>query len=368
MPQGELGTATSFNGTKVNGAQAPFTSAHPQTTTTSGFKKDIEDGATKMADAKSQLLTVIQGRDEICGMTLNGILMGENVLYEGGFGGGKSFISSNLAIILNLDYAKKDFTSDTLPADILGYYDRDPEDPSKLIFVEGPVFTQLFHADEINRATPTTQSGLLGAMQNRAIEVRGKSVDLPKPFSVIATQNPAEEEGTYPLPGAQLDRFGLRLEFLNIDEAAGERLLRQTISGQKQTNMDNLQAVLSNDLGNGNHELLALRDLARRIPFEEAAIKYILDIRKIMRPEETTSTGIKEHFAVGSAFGERGSEKLAYLAQGSALMQGKEVVQVSDIAPFVVPAMTHRLLYTGKPSDTLAQQLVQEAAEQALHI
>jgi len=241
-----------------------------------------------------------------------------------------------LSRVLGLDARRVQFTPDLMPADILGSEVLEESDTGRrsFRFISGPIFCQLLMADEINRASPRTQSALLQAMQERQVSVAGTRHDLPAPFHVLATQNPLEQEGTYPLPEAQLDRFLLQIDVRYPDREAERRMLFATTGASEETVPTILSAA----------ELIAAQRLVRRVPVGESVVEAILDLVRAGRPEESQVDGIRDLVAWGP--GPRASQALMLAVRARALLQGRLAPSIEDVLALAGPVLRHRMALT----------------------
>jgi MoxR-like ATPase len=296
-------------------------------------EKTAESAALSLAKAKESIASVIFGQERVIEQVLTTILSGGHGLLVGLPGLAKTKLVDTLGTVLGLDARRVQFTPDLMPSDILGTEILDETAAGKRAFrfIKGPVFAQLLMADEINRASPRTQSALLQAMQEYHVTVAGERHDLPKPFHVLATQNPIEQEGTYPLPEAQLDRFLMQIDVGYPDRDAERRMLIDTtgVEGAKARN------ALSTD------ELLAAQRLVRRLPVGEKVVEAILDIVRAARPGEK---GVGEKLAWGP--GPRASQSLMLATRARALLDGRLAPSVDDVAALAEPVLKHRMALT----------------------
>ncbi len=282
--------------------------------------------------ARAAVQSVIYGQDKVVDLALITILAGGHGLLIGVPGLAKTKLVDTLGIVLGLDARRIQFTPDLMPSDILGseVLDEDQSGRRSFRFVQGPVFTQLLMADEINRASPRTQSALLQAMQEHHISVGGIRHDLPRPFHVLATQNPIEQEGTYPLPEAQLDRFLLQIDVDYPDRDAERTILTET-TGVTETKP---QPVL---------DAAALREaqmLVRRLPVGNKVIETILDIVRSARPGDATDD-VTGKLLWGP--GPRAGQALILAARARALIQGRVAPSIDDVFALAAPVLKHRL-------------------------
>jgi MoxR-like ATPase len=288
---------------------------------------------TKVREAIGQ---IIFGQEKVIELTLTAILSGGHALLVGAPGLAKTKLATSLSRVLGLAERRIQFTHDLMPADILGAEILEETDKGRrqFRFVQGPVFCQLLMADEINRASPRTQSALLQAMQEKHVTVAGVRHDLPSPFHVLATQNPIEQEGTYPLPEAQLDRFLLEIDVPYPSLDAERRMLFATTG----TSEDQAQAVLT------AKELLAAQHLVRMIPVGESVSNAILSLVRSGRPGESSDSFINENVAWGPS--PRASQALMLGVKARALLDGRLSPSVDDVLALATPVMRHRMAVT----------------------
>jgi MoxR-like ATPase len=294
---------------------------------------DVDRLAASVSAARTEIARVIHGQDEVVEQVLVALLSGGHALLVGVPGLGKTLLVDTLGTVLGLDRKRVQFTPDLMPADITGseVLDEGQGGRREFRFVRGPVFCQLLMADEINRASPRTQSALLQAMQERRVAVAGADHALPHPFHVLATQNPIEQEGTYPLPEAQLDRFLLQVEIGFPSEAAERTMLLAT------TGADAVQArpAMTAD------DLERAQALVRRIPVGESVVDAILTLVRGARPETAQDDGVKRHVAWGP--GPRAAQALMLATRARALLDGRLSPSLDDVAALAQPVMRHRM-------------------------
>jgi MoxR-like ATPase len=285
--------------------------------------------------ARRAVEAVIFGQREVIEQALVTLLSGGHGLFVGVPGLGKTKLVEALGTVLGLETRRVQFTPDLMPADILGseVLEETPSRQRAFRFVRGPVFAQLLMADEINRASPRTQSALLQAMQEYHVSVAGERHDLPRPFHVLATQNPLEQEGTYPLPEAQLDRFLMQIDVAYPDRAAERRILIETTG--------DVSAQAKSVMSAG--DLIAAQRLVRRLPVGERVIEAILDVVRNARPGEGDRS-ITEHIAWGP--GPRAAQALMLATRARALLDGRVSPSLEDIAALAVPVLKHRMALT----------------------
>ena len=296
---------------------------------------EAEAALADIARIRDAIGNVIFGQHSVVEQTIVALLAGGHALLVGVPGLAKTKLVETLGTVLGLDANRIQFTPDLMPSDILGSEVLDQDDKGKrsFRFIPGPVFAQLLMADEINRASPRTQSALLQSMQEYHVTVAGKRHDLPSPFHVLATQNPLEQEGTYPLPEAQLDRFLMQVDIPYPEMEAERRILIET------TGVDEAKAV--NVLTAAR--LKEIQNLIRRMPVPETVVEAILSLVRSARPgqghEETD-----RHVAWGP--GPRASQALTLCARARALYEGRLAPSVDDVHALAEPVLQHRMALT----------------------
>ena len=295
---------------------------------------DIENTALKIKECKEEIGKGIIGQNEIIDNVLIAIFSGGNVLLEGMPGLGKTQLVKTISKALNLKFSRIQFTPDLMPADVVGTNLIVKEnDSTKFKFEEGPVFTNLLLADEINRATPKTQSALLEAMGEKSVTVGKVTYDMPKPFMVLATQNPIEQEGTYPLPEAQLDRFQfkVKVDFPSLDELS--KIIDLTLGKEG----EEINSVL-----NGK-EILEMKEAIREIPIADPVKEYALKIILATHPEVKEGHELsKKYVEVGAS--PRAAQGLISGAKVKAVMEGRYNVSFDDIKYIAYPVLRHRII------------------------
>ncbi len=287
----------------------------------------------KITKVRESIGRVIIGQNEVVDQTLITILSGGHALLVGVPGLAKTRLAATIGAVLELHNNRVQFTPDLMPADILGSEVLEENAGGKrgFRFIHGPVFCQLLMADEINRASPRTQSALLQAMQEHHVTVAGQRYDLPLPFHVLATQNPLEQEGTYPLPEAQLDRFLLQID-VDYPDAASERRMLLATTGIE-------EAVAEQVMNDG--ELGAAQRLVRRLPVGETVIDAILRLVRAARPDDAAMPEIRQHVAWGP--GPRASQALMLAVRARALLDGRYSPSIDDVAALAGPILRHRM-------------------------
>ncbi len=293
----------------------------------------IEALGARAAAARAEIGRVIFGQDEVVEQVLVTLLSGGHALLVGVPGLGKTLLVETLGTVLGLAPKRVQFTPDLMPADITGSEVLDENEAGRrsFRFIAGPVFCQLLMADEINRASPRTQSALLQAMQEGKVAVGGVEHPLPRPFHVLATQNPIEQEGTYPLPEAQLDRFLLQVD-VGYPELAAERAMLLATTG---VDMARARPVLAAD------ELMAAQRLIRRVPVGDGVVDAILRLVRGGRPETTELESVRRHVAWGP--GPRAAQALMLAARARAVLDGRLSPSLDDVASLARPVLRHRM-------------------------
>jgi MoxR-like ATPase len=297
---------------------------------------EVEALGARLARVREAVGRVIFGQDLVVERVLITLLSGGHVLLVGVPGLGKTKLVDTLGTVLGLDPRRVQFTPDLMPADILGseVLEEDANGKRAFRFIRGPIFCQLLMADEINRASPRTQSALLQAMQEHRVAIGGEIHPLPAPFHVLATQNPIEQEGTYPLPEAQLDRFLLEIEVGYPDEAA-ERAMLLATTGAREARP--VQAMTG-------PELMAAQALIRRIPVGEQVLDAILKLVRGARPETTTLDTVRQNLAWGP--GPRAAQALMLATRARALLDGRLSPSIDDVIALAEPVLRHRMALT----------------------
>ena len=295
---------------------------------------DIEALARKLGRARDSVARRFIGQERVVDLVLAAILSGGHALLVGLPGLGKTRLVGTLGTVLGLDSARVQFTPDLMPADILGseVLDTAADGTRAFRFIEGPVFCQLLMADEINRASPRTQSALLQAMQEGEVTVGGVARPLGRPFHVLATQNPIEQEGTYPLPEAQLDRFLVQVD-VGYPDRATERAILLATTGAEEAEAEAVFTAA---------ELIAAQRLVRRMPVGESVVSLILDIVRACRPGEAEAdTAVTGSLVWGP--GPRAAQALMLTVRARALLDGRLAPSVADVAALARPVLTHRM-------------------------
>ncbi len=297
------------------------------------FSNDVEAAdALKQSyqKLKSEIAKVVVGQDEVIRLVLTGIFCQGHSLLVGVPGLAKTLLVHTIATSLDLQFKRIQFTPDLMPSDIVGAETMDKE--RNFQFVKGPIFGNIILADEINRTPPKTQAALLESMQEYAVTIAGKAYELPKPFFVLATQNPIEQEGTYPLPEAQLDRFMFNI-FLDYPS------YQQEIDIVKNTTADDVlkvSKVLTAD------EIIAFQHLVRRVPVADNVVEYAVKLTQATRPGVSGSKIANDFLEWGA--GPRASQFLVLGAKCNALLNGKYSPDIEDVQAVARPVLRHRIV------------------------
>ena len=302
---------------------------------TNWSESEVTELVAKVAALKQSMARVIIGQEQVVDLLVTCLLAGGHALVEGVPGLGKTLLVKSLAQATDMQFRRVQFTPDLMPSDIVGTEILEEDQATRqrsFRFQPGPVFTQVLLADEINRAPPKTQSALLEAMQERSVTFAGQTHKLPRPFFVLATQNPIEQAGTYPLPEAQLDRFLLRIDVVYPSEDEEVAMVAMTTQSHLQ------DAEPAMDL----QTLLRLQQLVRDIAIGEHLVRYATRLVRATRPQETTVAAVKKH--VGWGAGPRAGQALVLAAKARALMAGRLAVTREDIAAMLLPVLAHRVL------------------------
>jgi MoxR-like ATPase len=298
--------------------------------------RTAESTASHARAAKDAIGTVIFGQERVVEQALITILSGGHGLLVGVPGLAKTKLVETMGVVLGLDARRIQFTPDLMPSDILGseVLEEAPGGKRNFRFIPGPIFAQLLMADEINRASPRTQSALLQAMQELHVTVAGARHDVPKPFHVLATQNPLEQEGTYPLPEAQLDRFLMQIDVDYPDRDAERRMLFDTTGAEESKPKAAMTA----------EDLIAAQRLVRRLPVGESVVEAILALVRSARPQADEQDDIRKKIAWGP--GPRASQALMLAVRARALLDGRLAPSIDDVVALATPVLKHRMALT----------------------
>lgn len=302
------------------------------------------------AQLKAEIGKIIIGQTEVVDQILLSVFTGGHALLIGVPGLAKTLMVQTVAQILGLDFKRIQFTPDLMPGDILGSEILDQH--RQFIFVKGPVFANIILADEINRTPPKTQAALLEAMQERAVTIAGKHYKLPEPYFVLATQNPIEQEGTYPLPEAQLDRFmfAITLSYPSLEE---EIAVVQATTDDRKTQVN---ALFKAD------EILEIQHLIRRLPVTETVVRYAVELVQRTRPDQPGSSDWVNQYLDWGA-GPRASQNLVLAAKANAAVHGRFSPDIDDVKAVAIGILRHRILRNYKAE---AEGITDEAIIQRL--
>lgn len=311
--------------------------------------------ASTLASARTEIGKVIFGQNTVIDQTLITLISGGHVLLIGVPGLAKTLLVETMASVLGLSSNRIQCTPDLMPADILGSEVLEEDDKGKrsFRFIEGPVFTQFLMADEINRASPRTQSALLQAMQENEVSVAGQNHKLPQPFHVLATQNPLEQEGTYPLPEAQLDRFLMQIDVDYPDADTERQILLATTSNDD----TKVKSVLK------KKDLEDIQRFVRDMPIGEGVVDAILKLVRSARPESSDFDSVKEY--VTWAPGPRASQGLMLAVRAKALLEGREAPSIDDVVDLAEPILKHRMAlgYKAASAGVTKSSVIKEICE-----
>ena len=315
---------------------SPMTSSPPSLVEPGADLRAVEALARARTAIVEQIEKRIVGQHEVVEHLLIALFSRGHCLFVGVPGLAKTLLISTLAEVLNLSFNRVQFTPDLMPSDIVGseVLEEDTHGRRSFRFIQGPVFTQLLMADEINRASPKTQSALLQAMQEHHVTVAGVRHNVPQPFHVLATQNPLEQEGTYPLPEAQLDRFLIQIDVSYPDEAAERRMLFATTGVENRQ----LKTILSGE------ELMVAQRLVRQLPVGDQVVDAILKLVRSARPGTGINSELEDMIAWGP--GPRASQALMLAVRAKAMIDGRLAPSVDDVIELAEPVLKHRMALT----------------------
>lgn len=308
-----------------------------------------------LSRARAEIGKVIYGQDEVVSRTLVTLLSGGHVLLIGVPGLAKTLLVETIATVLGLSSSRIQCTPDLMPADVLGseVLEETERGQRSFRFIKGPVFAQFLMVDEINRASPRTQSALLQAMQEKQVSISGRQHDLPRPFHVLATQNPIEQEGTYPLPEAQLDRFLMQVDVDYPDADTERRIILATTTGEAQEARQVMDEAT----------LLELQALVRDMPIGEQVVEAILTLVRRGRPGKGATNLVNEY--VVWAPGPRGSQALMLACRAKALLEGRPAPSIDDVLDLAEPVLKHRmsLNYKARANGVTLRSVIGEMCE-----
>jgi MoxR-like ATPase len=324
----------------------------------SAIVAEAEAAGETLAKVKTEIGKAVFGQERVIELAMAAVLAGGHALLIGAPGLAKTRLVEAIGTSLGLDNARIQFTPDLMPGDILGseVLDEGADGSRAFRFIKGPIFTSLLMADEINRASPRTQSALLQAMQEKHVTVAGVRYDLPAPFHVLATQNPIEQEGTYPLPEAQLDRFLLKIDVSYPDLDTERQILIKTTGGEEET----VQTALS------AQQLLGLQALVRKMPVGESVLNAILALVREARPEQSEDDRVRRFVDWGPS--PRAGQALMLACRARALIRGRLSPSIEDVESLAEPCLAHRMGMRYDPTgeapglNSLIDDLVKKAA------
>jgi len=324
----------------------------PAPVSTDPIVEEAQAAVTKLQEARASVAEVIFGQDVVVERALTTVLAGGHGLLVGVPGLAKTKLVDAMGAVLGLSANRIQFTPDLMPSEIL---DESADHLRSFRFIRGPVFAQLLLADEINRASPRTQSALLQSMQENFVTVAGQRHDLPHPFHVLATQNPIEQEGTYPLPEAQLDRFLMQIDVLYPDFEAERRMLFETTGAAEH----HARPVLTSE------ELMSVQKLVRRMPVGDSVVEVILKLVRSLRPGEAAAS-VAEQIAWGP--GPRASQALMLTVRARALLDGRYAPSLDDVEALAIPVLQHRMAVTfaARADGVSVRDLIESASKAVL--
>lgn len=320
------------------------------------IKTEIDQLTAKLLDLKNEIAKVIVGQEETVDQLMIAFLAGGHALLEGVPGLAKTLMIKTLAQAIDLKFKRIQFTPDLMPSDIIGteILEEDHSTGKKFFeFNKGPIFANIILADEINRTPPKTQAALLEAMQEFEVTYSGKTYALDRPFFILATQNPIEQSGTFPLPEAQQDRFLFYIKIAYPTAQEETQILKHTTGGKNQAIRPVINGV----------EILKLQGLVREVPISDQLIAYVSAIVRATRPETTTDQYVKDWVSWGA--GPRAGQAMILTAKARALQQARLSVTLEDIKTVALPVLRHRIIVNfraeaeGITSDKVTQHLLQ---------
>ena len=322
----------------------------------SDLGKLIGTTAGLLAEAKGEIAKRVIGQEAVIDLSLITLLSGGHAVLVGVPGLAKTRLVETLGTVMGMSSNRVQFTPDLMPADIIGseVMDQDEAGVRSFRFIKGPVFSQLLMADEINRASPRTQSALLQAMQEQQVSVAGVTYDLPAPFHVLATQNPIEQEGTYPLPEAQLDRFLVQIDVHFPDRDTEREILMATTGFEEAV----ASAVFTPE------QLIAAQGAVRRMPVGDNVVEAILDLVRLARPEEAgASDKVKASISWGP--GPRAAQALMLAVRARALLDGRIAPSVDDVIALAHPVLIHRMAlgFAARASGVRLDEIIADLAD-----
>lgn len=318
---------------------------------------EVEQLGAQLRAARDSIAKRFIGQEDVVELALAAMMAGGHALLVGLPGLGKTRLVETLGTVMGLHTNRIQFTPDLMPSDIIGAEVLETADDGSrhFRFIEGPIFCQLLMADEINRASPRTQSALLQAMQEREVSVAGQRRQMEAPFHVLATQNPIEQEGTYPLPEAQLDRFLVQIDVVYPDRATERDIILSTTGVQEE------EAAAVFDA----HSLRRAQELVRRVPVGDAVVDLILDIVRRCRPGDEASATVARHVVWGP--GPRAAQALMLMSRARALLSGRLAPSVEDVSALAIPVLRHRMAisYSARAEGMGLEALISEIVRQS---
>ena len=321
----------------------------------SSIQTRFREATETLAKVRAEISTVIYGQQEVIDLTLTSLLAGGHVLLIGVPGLAKTLLVDTMAKVLGLSTGRIQCTPDLMPADVLGseVLEEDASGTRSFRFIKGPIFTQFLMADEINRASPRTQSALLQAMQEQSVTISGTHYDLPRPFHVLATQNPIEQEGTYALPEAQLDRFLMQVDVDYPDRDAERTMLIATTTNEQRS----VRSILKAD------QLMDLQTLVRDMPIGETIVDAILNLVRRGRPGADAPAIVNDY--VAWAPGPRAAQALMLGVRAKALLDGRTTPSVDDVAALAMPVLKHRMAlnFRARPDGITLGHVIRDLTE-----
>jgi len=312
--------------------------------------QNYEEMSQRLNQVKQEIGQFIVGQQEAVDFTLYSVLADGHALLEGLPGLGKTMLIRTISEVLDLSFSRIQFTPDLMPSDITGtsMIERSDEGKQQFSFKKGPIFSQMVLADEINRATPKTQSALLEAMGEKTVTVLGDTKQMARPFFVLATQNPIEMEGTYPLPEAQMDRFLCKILVPYPTKDELKEIVLRTTGAQQIV----LQKVMNAE------ELIVAQQMVKEVLIADDMLEYAVDLTSATHPNDVATDEVKQYVQYGS--GPRGLQSLIRLAKARALMAGRYHVSIADIKTVATPVLRHRMLlnYEGEAEGKTADIII----------
>ncbi|MCL4134132.1 UNVERIFIED_CONTAM: hypothetical protein GTU68_007036 [Idotea baltica] len=324
------------------------------------IEKKVEDFQNKFNLLSDEVSKVIVGNKEVINGTLSAFFAGGHILLEGVPGLGKTLLVKTVSNALGLSFKRIQFTPDLMPADVTGteVLNEDESGRKAFSFKQGPIFANIVLADEINRATPKTQSSLLEAMEEKQVTVLGQTHKLDQPFFVLATQNPVELEGTYPLPEAQLDRFLLKLLLKLPKESELKSILDRT------TGTENPEAKVVFNESEIENNISEMKKLVREVTFADTLKDVLLRVISALNPESQYATeNVKKYLHYGS--GPRGAQAIVLYAKVQALLDGRITLSFDDLKKAIIPCLRHRLIlnFQAQADSITADDIIREVLE-----